>query len=89
MGSTTYCQSCGMPMGGNEELLGTNADGSKNETYCTYCYQEGNFTAEMSMEEMIESCVPHMVDGNPGMTEEAARHSMKDFFPQLKRWAAQ
>ena len=26
------CQSCGMPL--TEEVLGTNADGSKNEDYC-------------------------------------------------------
>ena len=26
-----YCQSCGMPL--TDEVLGTNADGSKNEDY--------------------------------------------------------
>ena len=34
-----FCQSCGMPL--TEEVLGTNADGSKNEEYCMYCYREG------------------------------------------------
>ena len=29
-----FCQSCGMPL--TEEVLGTNADGSKNEDYCMY-----------------------------------------------------
>ena len=29
-----YCQSCGMPL--TDELLGTNADGSKNEDYCIF-----------------------------------------------------
>lgn len=33
-----FCQSCGMPL--NSENLGTNADGSKNEDYCMYCYKE-------------------------------------------------
>ena len=28
-----------MPL--TEEVLGTNADGSKNEEYCMYCYREG------------------------------------------------
>ncbi len=32
-----FCQSCGMPL--VEEILGTNADGSKNEDYCVYCYR--------------------------------------------------
>ena len=27
-----FCQSCGMPL--TQEILGTNADGSKNEDYC-------------------------------------------------------
>ena len=30
-----FCQSCGMPL--TQEILGTNADGSKNEDYCMYC----------------------------------------------------
>ncbi|MBS7391063.1 MAG: hypothetical protein KIG51_03075, partial [Fibrobacter sp.] len=29
---TRFCQSCGMPL--TNEILGTNADGSKNEEYC-------------------------------------------------------
>jgi len=86
---TTFCQSCGMPLNGNEELHGTNADGSKNADYCTYCYQEGKYTEDISMEDMIEFCVPHMVEGNPGISEEEARASMKVFFPKLMRWAAQ
>ena len=34
-----FCQSCGMPL--TEDVLGTNADGSKNEDYCMYCYKDG------------------------------------------------
>ena len=34
-----FCQSCGMPL--TDQLLGTNADGSKNEDYCIYCYKDG------------------------------------------------
>ena len=29
-----FCQSCGMPL--TNDVLGTNADGSKNEEYCMY-----------------------------------------------------
>ena len=36
------CQSCGMPITSNE-MLGTNADGVKNEDYCKYCYECGEF----------------------------------------------
>jgi hypothetical protein len=81
-----YCQSCGMPMGTTDELFGTNQDGTRNEDYCKYCYMDGEFTSDISMEEMIEMCVPHMVSGNPGMSEDEARNMMRQFFPELKRW---
>lgn len=80
-----FCQSCGMPLTG-EEILGTNTDGTKNEDYCMYCYEKGNFKADITMEQMIEFCIPHMVKANPNMSEEEARKSMMAFFPTLKRW---
>ncbi|MDF2543971.1 MAG: hypothetical protein K0S47_3689 [Herbinix sp.] len=86
MDQMKLCQSCGMPLGEQEELYGTNADGSREEDYCIYCWKDGEFTSESTMEEMIEFCVPHMVSGNPGMTEEAAKSMMFEFFPTLKRW---
>lgn len=81
-----YCQCCAMPMGDANELNGTNSDGTKNEDYCKYCYMDGAFTSDITMEEMIEVCVPHMVSANPGMSEDEARKMMKEFFPVLKRW---
>ena len=32
------CQSCAMPI--DESTFGTEADGSKNQEYCHYCYVE-------------------------------------------------
>lgn len=81
-----YCQSCGMPMGVTDELYGTEADGSKSKDYCSYCYADGKFTSECTMDEMIEMCIEPMVSSNKDMTEEKAREMMKAFFPQLKRW---
>ena len=52
-----FCQSCAMPLT-VEAHFGTNADGTKNEEYCIYCYKDGAFTSEMTMEEMIESVSP-------------------------------
>lgn len=46
-----FCQSCGMPL--TNEVLGTNADGSPNEDYCIYCYKDGKFTQDMTMEHLI------------------------------------
>ena len=53
-----FCQSCGMPL--TEDVLGTNADGSKNEDYCMYCYRDGHFLQDCTMDEMIEHCAQLM-----------------------------
>lgn len=39
-----------------------------------------------TMEQMIEVCVPHMLEANPGMTEAQARAMMEGFLPSLSRW---
>lgn len=86
MENMKYCQCCAMPMEESSDMYGTNLDGSKNDDYCKYCYEGGKFTADISMEEMIEACVPHMVAANKDVTEDTARSLMKDVFPKLKRW---
>lgn len=85
MENTKFCQSCAMPLT-KEEDFGTNANGTKNEDYCVYCYTDGAYTSECTMDEMIEFCVPHMSSNNEGMSEEEARKQLKGFFPTLKRW---
>lgn len=80
--SEKFCQSCGMPMQGAR--YGQNADGTLSEEYCEYCYQDGAFTSEVSMEQMMEVCVPFMVQG--GMEEAQARELMRQSLPHLKRW---
>jgi hypothetical protein len=77
-----FCQSCGMPL--NAEVYGTEKDGSVNKDYCVYCYKDGDFTSNPTMEEMVEICVPHMVQ--QGMGEAEARKMMQDTLPHLKRW---
>lgn len=79
-----YCQSCGMPL--EQEVCGTNQDGSLNEKYCKYCFKEGQFTSECTMEEMIDFCIPIMVKEEPGLNAEEARKQMASFFPSLERW---
>lgn len=81
-----YCQSCGMPMGETDEMYGTEKDGGKSADYCKYCYENGAFTADCTMDEMIEFCIPPMVSANADMSEGKARGMMKEFFPSLKRW---
>ena len=43
-----------MPL--TSEILGTDADCTTNEDYCIYCYKEGKFTQDMTMEQMIDHC---------------------------------
>lgn len=87
MEETKFCQSCAMPLGSNEEIYGTNTDGSKNSDYCVYCYKDGKYTSEISMDEMIDFCAEHMAKNNEGMSEETAKEQLRQFMPTLKRWA--
>ena len=80
-----FCQSCAMPL--TDELLGTNADGSKNEDYCMYCFKDGEFTSDMSMEEMMNFCIEKMVEVHPEIDKDEASAMMREVFPKLKRWA--
>ena len=83
-----FCQSCGMPL--TNEVLGTNADGSKNEEYCMYCYKDGKFLQDCTMDEMIEHCAQFVDEVNKGLpqpiTKEEYIGQMKMYFPHLKRW---
>ena len=74
-----------MPLSKDEDF-GINADGTKNEDYCVYCYKDGKFTQDVTMEGMIEICIPFMLGSSKDMTEEKARKSMREWFPALKRW---
>ena len=83
-----FCQSCGMPL--TDEVLGTNADGSKNEEYCIYCYKDGDFTGDFTMEEMAEFCTQFVDEYNKNtgqnLTREEYKQQLLRFFPTLKRW---
>jgi len=80
-----FCQSCGMPMT-QEEQYGTEKDGSKNPEYCCYCYQNGAFTADCTMEQMIDFCLDYEKDSGMYEDREQARAAMLEWFPTLKRW---
>lgn len=83
-----FCQSCGMPL--TDELLGTNTDGSKNEEYCIYCYKDGAFTSDFTMEEMADFCAQFVDEYNKNagqhLSREEYRAMLLQFFPHLKRW---
>jgi hypothetical protein len=80
-----FCQGCGMPMNKPEDF-GTNADDSRNEEYCKFCYQDGKFTnPNMTMEQMIDK-VAGIMAKMQGMPEDRAKEMAKGFIPKLKRW---
>ena len=83
-----FCQSCGMPL--TDELLGTNADGTKNEDYCIYCYKDGAFTQDCTMEQMADFCAQFVDEYNKNtgqnVSREEYRKMMLQYFPNLKRW---
>ena len=83
----TICQSCSMKMGKDD--YGHNSDGSRNTDYCKYCFPNGNFGKDETMEEMIESCIPFWVEDGECKTPEEARERMRKLFPTLKRWSNQ
>ena len=79
-----FCQSCGMPL--TEDVLGTNADGSKNEDYCMYCYKDGKFLQDCTMEEMIEHCAQFVNAVNEGfeaMNANPALAGIKELIAQM------
>ncbi len=46
------CQSCSMPID-DPALAGTERDGSLSETYCTYCYRNGELVnPQLTLEQM-------------------------------------
>lgn len=83
-----FCQSCGMPL--TDEILGTNADDSKNEEYCMYCFKKGAFTGDFTMEEMVEFCSQFVdqynQDSGQHLTRDEYKEVLRQYYPTLKRW---
>ena len=79
---TLICQSCGMHL--SDDFLAREADGSFNERYCKWCWEDGHFLQDCTMEEMVEHCIPHMP---LAQTEpDACRAYMRSLLPTLERW---
>ncbi|MBO7486975.1 MAG: zinc ribbon domain-containing protein [Bacteroidales bacterium] len=78
-----------MPLTRNEDC-GTNADGSINFDYCKFCYADGKFLQDVTMEGMIDHCAQFVDEINKQMpkpmTQEEYKQMMRGFFPMLKRW---
>ena len=79
-----FCQSCGMPMKKDPGHGGTNADGSKNQKYCSYCYVDGAFMQpDMTAKEMQSFCIEKMKEqGTPKFLGWLLTRGI----PRLERW---
>ncbi|MCL1972112.1 MAG: zinc ribbon domain-containing protein [Endomicrobia bacterium] len=75
-----------MPMD-EDAKFGTNADNGKNGDYCCYCWKDGKFTADITLDEAIERNIPFVIKAGAAKTDDEARAMLKGFMPKLKRWA--
>lgn len=79
-----YCQSCGMPMKRDPETGGTNVDGTKNLTYCSFCYQNGEYTQpDFTAKQMQDFCIKKMQEMN--MPKLVGWFFTRNI-PKLSRW---
>ena len=84
MSRNKRCQSCGMPLKRDPKKGGSEADGSRSVTYCSYCYQDGAFmqpdcTAD-DMQQFVKGVLKEK--GFPGFL---AGWFTRDI-PRLERW---
>jgi hypothetical protein len=73
-----------MPMQ-EASAFGTEADGSKAEEYCHLCYQDGAFTSDVTMEQMVDISARGMSEAM-GTPEAQAQEMLRGILPNLKRW---
>lgn len=86
---TPLCQSCGAALT-RERDRGTESDGSPAADYCAFCYQNGRFTQDLTIEEIIEHNLAGLESWNREnglkLSIEEARGQLREFLPTLKRW---
>lgn len=79
------CQSCSIPIIEKSEL-GHNSDGSLNTDYCSFCYTDGKFVYDVTMDEMMEISLEYMDELYDEFNKEELKKVMIEVFPTLKRW---
>ena len=71
-------------------LAGSRGRGSINFDYCKFCYADGKFLQQCTMEEIIDHCAQFVDEVNKHMptpmTQKEYKQMMRGFFPMLKRW---
>lgn len=77
------CQSCGMPMDMLE--FAKEKDGKSSAYYCVNCYRDGEFMANISMNDLIEINGVLLAD-KLGISIAEAKKLLYEKLPELKRW---
>lgn len=78
---TLICQCCGMPL--DDSSISKETDGSFNEEYCKWCYNDGKYVYT-SLEELTDFLVGHM--SNENWPPQQARAYFEDQLPRLNYW---
>jgi hypothetical protein len=82
MSKKSLCQSCSMPLDGNNN--GTEADGSKSQKYCNLCYEDGKFCdPNLTLEEMTQIVDRSLRERGWGRFR---RWMARSYLPKLERW---
>lgn len=76
-----FCQCCGMPL--EDDYISKETDGTFNEEYCKWCYNEGKFVYT-SMDELIDFLMEHMA--NKQLTKEENRRYFENALSKLNHW---
>ena len=77
------CQCCGMPLN-EDSMISKEADGSFNEDYCKWCYNDGRFAYD-SRDSLLDFLISHMP--NPeNLPDDQRRMQYDGYLSQLKHW---
>ena len=80
-----FCQGCMLPLDHELFKKGTEANGADNDTYCSFCYENGAFTnPEITTAKEMQEFVKQI------LKEKGIGRFKRWFYtcsiPQLKRW---
>ena len=87
-GERLICQSCGMDIA-DDKLKGTNEDGSLSEEYCSFCYQNGKFTNDRTIDEQVELGLNYSEEYKNAQNDDEKdliKAQTRKYLSGLKRW---
>ncbi|WP_238379792.1 zinc ribbon domain-containing protein [Celeribacter ethanolicus] len=79
-----FCQSCGMPLSQDPLGGGRNADGTRSDHFCSFCYLDGAFVdPDMTAQDMQTLCSGKLRDHG---TLALLAWLKTRHIPHLERW---